>query len=291
MLPLISVGMPVYNGERFIVETLESLLLQSFKDFEVVVCDNASSDNTESICRSYEKRDERIRYYRNPRNLGAAKNYKKTFELSRGKYFRWANCDDLFEPASLERCLRVLEGESSVVLTYPKTKIIDQNGKFVAMYDDNSHLVSESPSQRFRKLSTGGLKYINIIYGLMRSETLRKTKLMRGFAGGDLPLVQELSLYGKFWEIPEVLFLRRFHGGSFTALSDLKAIQEFFDPKTMGRREFGNWRHLIANCDSVQRAPIRIREKVQIYEFLLRSMIWSRHELAGELLSLVKREK
>ena len=144
MLPLISVGMPVYNGERFIVETIESLLSQSFKDFEVVVCDNASSDNTESICRSYEKRDKRIRYYRNPRNLGAAKNYRKTFELSKANYFRWANCDDLFEPASLERCLSVLEGDSSVVLTYPKTKIIDENGKFVAMYDDNSHLVSES---------------------------------------------------------------------------------------------------------------------------------------------------
>src|SRR5207244_10480282 len=110
-MPRVSIGVPVYNGERYIAETLDSLLAQTFEDFELIISDNASHDRTEGICRAYAAKDSRIRYVRNSTNLGAARNYRLAVELSSGEYFRWANCDDLFAPTSLSRCVEVLDLE------------------------------------------------------------------------------------------------------------------------------------------------------------------------------------
>src|SRR6266850_1186232 len=136
MGPRVSIGLPVYNGERYVEETLDSLLAQTYEDFELIICDNDSGDRTQEICQSYAAKDRRIRYGRNPTNLGAAKNYRLTFELSSGEYFRWATCDDLFAPTSLERCIEVLDRELSTVLVYPKTKLIDDRGRIISDYDD-----------------------------------------------------------------------------------------------------------------------------------------------------------
>src|SRR5262245_38883261 len=114
--PRVSIGLPVYNGERYLAETLNSMLAQTFEDFELIICDNASTDQTEQICRFYAGKDTRICYVRNATNLGAAKNYRRTFELSSGDYFRWANCDDLFAPESLACCVEILDWKPSVVL-------------------------------------------------------------------------------------------------------------------------------------------------------------------------------
>ena len=96
--PRVSVGIPVFNGERFLAETIESILAQTFKDFEIVISDNASTDRTEEICRSYAARDPRIRYNRNDTNRGAAWNHNRVFELARGEYFKWQSHDDFCAP-------------------------------------------------------------------------------------------------------------------------------------------------------------------------------------------------
>ena len=95
MTPRVSIGLPVYNGDRYLRETIEGLLNQTFSDFELVICDNASTDRTQDICNEYCLLDKRVRYYRNNENIGAGKNFNKAFSLSQGKYFKWAACDDL----------------------------------------------------------------------------------------------------------------------------------------------------------------------------------------------------
>ena len=95
MKPRVSIGLPVYNGQEFLEETLHSILNQTFNDFELIICDNASTDRTAEICRSFAKRDRRIRYYRNEINLGAAKNFNGVFFLARGEYLKWSDNDDL----------------------------------------------------------------------------------------------------------------------------------------------------------------------------------------------------
>ena len=106
--PRVSIGLPVYNGERFLVQAIESVLAQTFEDFELIVCDNASTDASGAIAQTYVERDSRVRYFRNASNLGAARNFNRTFELSRGEYFKWLAADDLIAPTYLERCLAAL---------------------------------------------------------------------------------------------------------------------------------------------------------------------------------------
>ena len=116
IIPRVTIGLPVYNGQNYLVETLESLLAQTYTDFELVISDNASTDRTEAICRQYAAGDARIRYYRNDENIGASANYNRAFELGRGEYFKWAAHDDLLAPTYLERCVEVLDANPDVVL-------------------------------------------------------------------------------------------------------------------------------------------------------------------------------
>jgi glycosyltransferase involved in cell wall biosynthesis len=279
----------VYNGERFLPETLDSLLAQTYGDFELIICDNASTDGTEQICYAYKNRDKRIKYYRNTINLGAARNYRKTFVLSSGQYFRWANADDLFAPESLARCLDVLEHEPSVILVYGKTRFIDDRGRFIADYDDRLDLRMDNPTERFVELYRC-LGYVNVIYGLLRANILRKTKLIRSFVGGDISLVAELALYGKFWEIPEFLFYRRFHPQASSSFTNVAQLQEFFDPRTKGAVPLREWRHLLADFDSVRRAPLAIHDKICLSVFLSRVGFWNRGKLAREILDLFRHQ-
>jgi len=284
----VSIGVPVYNGERYVAETLDSLLGQTYADFELVICDNASLDRTEHICRAYAGRDGRIRYVRNPTNLGAAGNYRRALELSTGEYFRWANADDLFAAEGLARCVDALDREPSAVLAYPRTRLIDEHGKIISDYEDNLDLRSPRASERFVQVMER-LGYVNVIYGLMRTAALRRTGLLRGFPQGDIPLVAELALYGTFREIPEYLFFRRFHPGALSSRQgDVGQTQEFFDPRTAGRLALTQWRLLGAHAGSVARAPLALAEKARLGWFLARMAIWRRHALARELLDAVR---
>src|SRR5262245_56581544 len=118
-IPLVGIGLPVYNGERFLRQTLDSILAQTFKEFELIISDNSSTDKTEEICLEYSRRDARIRYIRQEINLGASRNYNLVFEMTAGKYFRWAAADDLFSADSLEICVATLEKYPEAVLCYP----------------------------------------------------------------------------------------------------------------------------------------------------------------------------
>ncbi len=286
--PRVSIGLPVYNGERYISETLDSLLAQTFQDFELIICDNASQDNTEQICRSYAAKDGRIRYVPNSTNLGAAKNYRLAFELSSGEYFRWANCDDLFAPTSLSRCVEVLDREQSTILTYPKTKLIDERGQIISDYEDGLHLQSDRASERFVQLSER-LGLVNAIYGLMRSSILGETALIRNFIGSDMALLAELTLYGKFWEIPDFLFYRRLHPGASSSYKNIDQLQEFYDPRSKGRIPFTQWKHLGAHFRAVAGAPISVPEKLGVIAFLTHKAAWKRSELTREMLAAVRK--
>ncbi|HKJ45099.1 MAG TPA: glycosyltransferase family 2 protein, partial [Balneolales bacterium] len=112
--PRVSIGMPVYNGENYIERAISSILAQTYKDFELIISDNASTDKTQEICKMFVGRDNRVRYHRNSKNIGAARNYNIVFRLSRGKYFKWAAHDDELAPAFLEDAVNVLEKNKDV---------------------------------------------------------------------------------------------------------------------------------------------------------------------------------
>jgi len=212
--PLISIGLPVYNGERFLQQALDSLLAQNYDNFELLISDNASTDRTREICRAYELKDRRITYHRNVDNLGAVKNFNKAFALSSGKYFMWAAYDDLWEPAYLDNCVAALENDSSKVLCCTSLRFIDEAGHIIELeYEtyDNPDLSSPKVRERVRTLVSLSGWYA--IYGLIRTDALRKTALFRDAYGADVLLLMELCLLGPFAKVPQTLFWYRQFAG------------------------------------------------------------------------------
>jgi glycosyltransferase involved in cell wall biosynthesis len=281
-IPLVSIGLPVFNGERFLASALDSILAQTFEDFELIISDNASTDDTEQICREYAAQDRRIRYFRNEKNLGAAKNFNRVFELSSGEYFRWNSADDSCAPDLVEKCKKILDEHSEAILCHPKTSIIDERGKLIRPYDDSLDLRSPRARDRFRQLNIK-LRLCNAHYGLIRSRILRKTSLIGNYPGSDIVLFAELALHGQFFEIPEYLFFRRFHSQASSSLTSSEKAQEFMDPKSVGRFCFTEWRHLLEYARAIQRAPLDLTEKVVLDFEVLRMANWRRRQLLGEL--------
>lgn len=208
--PKISIGLPVYNAEKYLRDALDSILCQTFTDFELIISDNASTDSTQIICEEYAARDARVRYFRNARNFGAAENFNKVFRLSRAEYFKWIAYDDMCLPGFLEKCLDVLERNPDVALCYPKTVLIDELGKEIRKYDDRLHMMYGSPHERLRHYLTK-VNLANAVFGVIRASVLRETSLLGKYFGADYILLMELCLRGKFYEVQEHLFLRRDH--------------------------------------------------------------------------------
>ena len=125
-IPKVSIGMPVYNGEPFIREALDSLLVQTFTDFELIISDNASTDKTEQICREYAAKDKRIRYIRQEINRGAAANFQYVLDEAVGEYFMWAAADDLWDSEFILKLIPLVEREN-IVLAFSGWVEIDEN--------------------------------------------------------------------------------------------------------------------------------------------------------------------
>src|SRR5262245_60354195 len=150
--PPITIGLPVYNREKYLRTALDSLLNQTFGDFELVICDNASTDDTPTIAQEYAARDKRVRFFRNDANVGANRNFNRVFHLSRGKYLKWSTSDDYWAPQTLAQLFPIIDHDPEIVLCYPKTMICDAAGTPVEPYEDRLHLMEASPAERFINL-------------------------------------------------------------------------------------------------------------------------------------------
>jgi glycosyltransferase involved in cell wall biosynthesis len=208
MAPRLSVGLPVYNGESYLAESLESLLGQTYENFELIISDNASTDSTADICRRYEKQDSRIRYVRQPRNIGGAPNHNYVVQQARGELFKWASADDLYARDLLKRCVDALNEFPHVVLAHSWTATTDGSG---AARPVEYSLATASPSapERFRSLlfDNGG----DDTEGVIRLSVLHRTPLLGSYHHSDRTLSAELGLYGPFYHVPDWLYFRRDH--------------------------------------------------------------------------------
>jgi glycosyltransferase involved in cell wall biosynthesis len=276
--PRISIGVAVYNGERFLPQTLTSLLAQTYRDFELIICDNCSDDRTEQICRSYSERDARIRYHRNTVNIGAPRNFNRAFELSQGEYFKWSGADDLCAPEMIERCVAVLDQRPEVVLAYAKTRLIDETGAAVKDYDDRLNLQFEAPHKRLSHL-LWNICMCNPVFGLIRSGVMKRVGCFGTYPNSDLVFLATLALHGRFVEIPERLFLRRFHALSVQRYPSAHQRIVMFDPTKVGRLTFPNWKLFAAHLSAIHRAPLSWMEKLRCYS---KMHIWLRRR-GGDL--------
>jgi glycosyltransferase involved in cell wall biosynthesis len=272
--PRLSIGMPVYNAERYLTDALDCFLAQTFQDFEVIISDNASSDRTAEICRSFAERDPRIRYCRNGKNLGAIPNFNRVFELSRSPLFKWAAHDDLYHPRYLHTCVRILDDDPGVILAHSRTAFVDDRGQpfpvdsATGCYIDprtgvaqtaDSPMVADSPVAilRFWQVLSGAC-WGTHMFGVMRREILQKTRLIPSFSGGDRAMLAELALLGRFRCSNEVLFSKRFHESASCHLSEKEILGWLStDGKAYSRRA----RQLKAYFSTPQGKPVGILTK------------------------------
>ena len=272
--PRVSIGMPVYNGERYVAEAIDSVLKQTFTDLELIISDNCSTDRTAEICAAYAAKDSRVRYYRNELNRGVAWNYNRTFELALGEYFKWAAHDDALAPAYLERCVAALDVLHSVVLCHTKTVMIDENWNIPFTYDPNLRVDNPRPSIRFLDLIEKP-GYCSHIHGLMRSRALRQTPLIGSFPSSDMTLLAHLGLLGPFHTIPEDLFYNRRHAEQSPRDRYLSAV--WFDRSRSGRITLPQWTLLIELFKAVWQTPLSPSERACCLYHVIRWPTWNRN--------------
>ena len=296
-MALVSVGVPVYNGEKYLAETLDSLLGQTLRDFEIVVADNASTDRTPEICRYYQTQDTRVRYFRNPHNIGGAMNFNRVFELSRAPFFHAGSCDDLYQPHFLERCVDALDQDSSVVLSHTRTTMIDDLGQPLLFDQERNCFIDNygefvmtpvpsyvgrapSPEARFREV-LWHMGWALPLSGLIRSEALLRTSLYGNYFGADKVLLAELALQGRFKQVPEELFAKRVH----RECSHYKTTVQKAEHECKGPRGVPQIRMLRDYIKMTFAADISIRQRlhcmVTIAGIARRGEVWRRLLMPG----------
>lgn len=285
-IPKVSIGLPVRDGEEFLDEAISSIRKQTFEDFELIICDNASTDRTAEICRAHAASDQRIRYVRNDENIGGSANFEMAFELSRGVYFKWAAHDDVCGPTLIERCVAALDADSSVSMCSSYTAQIDARGRIRHTWPPRPDLSSPRPSRRFREVSREIETYP--LWGLARSEMLRGTRLIARYPGSDRALLGELALMGPIVEIPEVLFFHRDHPNRSVHRLDWKKPHlhmRWYEPAPPTRPTFPAWRILGGHLSVVHNACLSPSERLSCYATVARWRLRKRprHELLDDL--------
>ena len=268
--PRLSIGLPVYNGENHLAESLEALLGQSYNDFELVISDNASTDGTAGICRRYEKQDLRIRYVRQPRNIGLVRNHNFVVGQAQGELFKWASHDDLYARDLLKRCVDALDENPQAVLAQSWSATVDDSGTATKLVKYPEATASLQAPERFRSLLFDGKG--DYTYAVIRADVLRRTPLHASYHFADRTLVTEIALHGPFYQVPDWLYFRRVRPNDRQlTVRDRCAI---FDPRRADRlrhpavRLYGEyiWGYLTA----IHRAPLSPSDRRQCYLHLAR---------------------
>jgi glycosyltransferase involved in cell wall biosynthesis len=270
-VPRLSIGLPVYNGENFLAESLEALLGQSYEDFELIISDNASTDGTADICRRYAKQDSRIRYVRQPRNIGLNPNHNFVVGQARGELFKMASHDDLYARDLLKRCVEALDEHPRVVLAHCWEAMIDPAGTITKVLEYSVAVDSPQAPERFRSMLFDG--WDDYTYGVMRTAVLLRTHLHGSHHFADRNINTELALHGPFYMVPEWLYFRRDHPER-TSPYTVRTRCAYLDPRRANRlrhpvvRLYGEyiWGYVTA----IRNAPLSSAERRECYRYLAR---------------------
>jgi len=220
----VSIGFPVYNGEEFLRKKMDSLLEQTFSDFEIIISDNCSTDKTCEICKEYEKNDDRVRYFRQEKNFGPVYNYNFVLQKAKYDYFVWTAADDVLLPKFLEKNLDVLEKNENFVGSMTKQKFygIKDNrlkklnrllGKMKMSFRPYAiySIIEEDYEKRLRKYMKG--MPWPLFYGVFRTDVAKKSFMERSLVGFDGVFVLNILKFGKINLVNEPLFVAYGSGG------------------------------------------------------------------------------
>jgi glycosyltransferase involved in cell wall biosynthesis len=287
--PRVTIGMPVYNGERFLREALDSLLAQTFTDFELVISDNASEDATGAICTAYAGRDSRVRYLRQDINHGAAWNHNRVVEEARGELFKLACYDYVCDPAMIAACVQALDRHPEAVLAYPRTRMMMRGDMSTLQeYTSDMELSSPSAAMRFGDLIDEAPPSFPL-FGVVHLAALRKTPLFESYKASDRVVLVRLALAGPFVEAQEAVFYYRWHDNNATKLvAEPARFYQWWDPAAGSGRVFPETRLLYEYFRSLWIMKLSLRERRECareirfwYQFQKPSIKWELKGLLG----------
>lgn len=262
-VPALSLAMPVYNAERFLADALDSIIAQEFTDWELLVCDNASTDATGVIVKEYAERDERIRYVRHPQNLGAARNHNHGFHHTAGDYFAWVHGDNIYRPDYFGRCLAELRAHPELSCVHTAVVDIDEQGRELHRWHEGLRADHPDPAVRFRDLTERDHMCF-AWFGVVRRDTMAETSLHASFDSADRLAIVELALRGPIRELDAPLFLHREHAGRIMRQAPTARSRYLvLDPNWRGRVPFPILNIGRQYLRAVRHSPISRRDKLR----------------------------
>lgn len=287
---MITIGLPVYNGQKFLQAAIDSHLSQSYGDFDLVISDNGSTDATEEICRRYAAQDDRISYLRSPVNRGILWNHRRVLEgLGEATpYFRWAGADDVLEPGLLAAMVDVLRSRPEVEAVMPATKNIDEAGAIIRSMERTLNLESAVPYERARQILLANYQHV-IAYGLLRAPSLRRMRTGPDYIGWDPVFIWELALRGRIFQLEQLALLRRFHPGSISRVKTAREMRKWVEPDARAGMNFPHWTWAYERARALLATSLPSREKLRISLLLLRATSWQRKDLARDVIQAVRR--
>jgi glycosyltransferase involved in cell wall biosynthesis len=284
-VPRVSIGLPVYNGAGFLRQAIDSLLAQSFTDFELIISDNASSDGTEGVCREIAAQDARVRYSRLAENIGGVANHNRVAALATGRYFMWAASDDYWRPDYVQRCVDVLDRDAGVVVAFAINALMNDAGETVRQVPMGPSLAVDDAAERFRR-STEINRTIEPFYGLIRRSALQQVAPMVKHPGFDRIAFAELALVGKLHQIAEPLYVRRIHAGqSVGAYPSLKSRYRWISPGRNRRFVLPHLEYAAYFAGAVLRSAPSMKVRAQCLVHLAKWCNWHRGPIWRELVS------
>jgi glycosyltransferase involved in cell wall biosynthesis len=285
----INIGLPVYNGEKYLEQAINSLLNQTFRDFDLIICDNASTDRTQDICKSAAARDLRVRYFRNSTNLGAAPNFNRCLELATAQYFKWAAHDDMCLPEYLERCIDVLDSSPDVVACHSGTQFVDEHGSVLSGYDmEDGKFDNPDPVVRFAN-AIYEKHWCITIFSLIRRDALLKTSKIESYIGSDRSVIAQLALQGSIVHIPQVLFLSRDHGERSIRSMPVTERGEWFDRSRPDHGRHYWLRMLRAHTRVLFRFPMQLGQRIRGIGALIHWVRVNRRDIVQDMCACASR--
>ena len=284
------IGLPVYNGEKYLDAAIESHLSQTFVEFDLVISDNGSTDATPGICAGYAARDARVKYLRSDQNRGILWNHRRVFDEveSPDQYFRWAGADDIMEPGLLQSMVSVLDSRSDVEAVVPETKNIDESGVVIGSAARTLDLQSPDAYERARDVLLANYQHV-IAYGLLRASTLRCLRTGPNYPGWDAVFIWELALRGKMVQPAGPALLRRFHPGSISRVKTAKEIRKWVEPNAKAGMNFPHWKWAYERACALIASPMSARDRLRIGTFLARATLWDRGSLVRDVTQAARR--
>lgn len=284
-LPLVTIGLPVYNEGKYIVECLDNLLKQTYPNIEIVISDNGSTDRTPEICQEYVAANPNITYIRHPKNLGQHGNFNYLPKVSHGKYFCWASGHDVLEADFVEKSVAVLESDEKIVLAYPRTINMTAEGEITREKVRQFDIGNMSPSKRFREVMWR--VDCNYVYGTFRRQAMLETKLFQDFPALDRVFLAEIAVIGTFTQVDTIKYYRANRGSKIeTELEKRRRTMSYLHPeRTFTDEELEGKKYHIPTrrgfLRAVQDANFPLPQRWQLYFSVWLSSVMKQHMLPG----------